>query len=99
MAVLNEDMAEEKVMKDSVIYVNWLKRSSLFDFDRIEIVKASDYEVEKFWINVGNDTDDFRKKRYKNMPCVIDSHCQLTQNTINMLRGTFKALSWDDIKH
>jgi hypothetical protein len=72
-----------------VARVNWLKRRALFDFDRVEIVAASDYEVERFTIAVGNDVDEYRRPRYKKMPCRVALECVLAEHTLRILRSMF----------
>ncbi len=57
VAVLDRDMQEEQVEQDGALRVNWLARRALFDFDRVEIVRAADQDVERFAVQVGNDTD------------------------------------------
>jgi hypothetical protein len=71
------------------VRANWTARRAVFDLDRVEIVIASDDEVELFCIQVGNDTDLVRRPRYNNMKVTISPRCQLETSTINMLRRTF----------
>ena len=61
----------------------------MFDFDRVEIVQATNEEVERFVMRVGNDTDSFRKPRYEEMRCIVDSECQLSKNTFRILEHMF----------
>ena len=68
---------------------NWLKYKTLFDFDMVEIINATDEDVERFVVQVGNDTDQTRKKRYKNMDCIVGLNCNLSENTIRILQRTF----------
>jgi len=84
VAVLDAGMTTERVEQDGVLRVNWLARKALFDFDRVEIVDAPDAEVERFCIQVGNDRDEWRQRRYRRMPCVV--RCSLSENTWRMLR-------------
>lgn len=69
--------------------INWLARRALFDFDWVEIVQATDEDVERFAMQVGNDTDPFRRPRYPNMHCVIGPDCNLSENTLRILHRTF----------
>jgi hypothetical protein len=89
VVVLDAQMNGEVVFADGVARVNWLKRNALFDFDRVEIVEATDYDVERFCIQVGNDTDAFRRARYRKMRCVVAPQCQLSDNTLRILRSMF----------
>ncbi|MCC6444890.1 MAG: hypothetical protein IT210_15710 [Armatimonadetes bacterium] len=42
--------------------VSCLAHHTLFDFDRVEIRNASDAEIERFGVRVGNDADPIRQK-------------------------------------
>ena len=89
VAVLDESWKEDLICAGGVARVNWLKRRALFDFDRVEIVAASDYEVERFTIAVGNDMDEYRRPRYKKMPCQVALECVLAEHTLRILRSMF----------
>lgn len=89
IAVLDQNMAVERKSENQTLRVNWLQRRSLFDFDRVEIVQASDEEVERFAVLVGNDTDPVREPRYRGMICKIGPECQLSKNTMRILEHTF----------
>jgi len=78
---------------DGVARVNYLRHKTLFDFDRVEIVQASEYEVERLCVQVRNDTDIFRRRRYRKMPCAVDQQCSLSQSVLNMLKNTFGKVS------
>jgi hypothetical protein len=45
--------------------------------------------VERFAVQVGNDTDPVRQEFYRFMRCVISPDCRLSDNTIRILRRTF----------
>ena len=85
-------MTDEQARQDGVARVNWLKRGSLFDFDKVEIVQAGDRQVQSFLIQVGNDADVFRRRRYRKMRCTVAEGCQLSENTLRALRGQFPRL-------
>ena len=89
IATLDAGMEEEFICANDVVRGNWLKRDALFDFDRVEIIKASDYDVERFCIQVGNDTDNFRNRRYEKMMYAVSPQCRLLENTMRILKGTF----------
>ena len=89
IAVLDTEMGEELSSSDGVLRVSYLKRDAPFDFDRVEIVRASDYEVERFCVQVGNDTDPFRKGRYRQMQCLVAPGCRLSENTLRILGSMF----------
>ncbi len=91
VAVLDSEWAAEKSHQeaDDVLRINWLQRKKMFDFDRIEIVNATDEEVERFTMEVGNDPDEWRRSGYRQMRCLIRPDCELSKNTIQLLRSTF----------
>jgi hypothetical protein len=87
VAVLDNEQDKEPILKDGLLRVNWLVRRKLFDFDRVEILQATDEDVERFAVQVGNDTDPTRKDRYRHLACRIG--CVLSQNSVRILRRTF----------
>jgi hypothetical protein len=97
VVVLDGKAEEEQVEAGEVLKVNWLvhnkrenhREDSLFDFDRVEIGAVRDMEVEQFVIRVQNDMDEFRRKRYKNISCTMDSNSNLSEHTLLMLRSVF----------
>jgi hypothetical protein len=89
VAVLDGGWTEEQSYQDNQIRVNWLTRRALFDFDRVEIVQATDEDVERFAVRAGNDTDPFRKPRYQQIPCRVKPECQLSENTMRILDRMF----------
>ncbi|HEX9926240.1 MAG TPA: hypothetical protein VGD99_26520 [Anaerolineae bacterium] len=88
-AVLDRRPGHEKVEADGQIRVNWLLRRDLFDFDWVEIIRATDEEVERFAVQVGNDPDELRRSRYEDMRCIIGPECTLSENTMRILEHTF----------
>ncbi|MCP4403798.1 MAG: hypothetical protein GY801_41640 [bacterium] len=94
VAVLDQEMNDEQVQAEGVLRVNWLKRRSLSDFNRVEIIKSSDEQVERLAVQVGNDTDDFRSPHYKKMVCEIAPDCLLSENTLRILKRTFGEVQY-----
>jgi HEAT repeat protein len=92
VAVLEEAWGEELTRDGPTLRVNCIRRGTLFDFDRVEIIQANDYEVERFLIAVGNDTDEYRRPRYEKMPCRIGRNCTLSEGTLRNLRDRFGAI-------
>ena len=78
----------ERPQKD-LLRVNWLRRQTLFDFDQIQIVQATDEDVERFAAQIGNDTDSWRRSHYRQMSCLINPGCQLSENTLRILQNMF----------
>ncbi len=95
VAILHNQMKKEKYVRNGVLYVNWLARRDLFDFDSIRIVQATDEDVERFAVLVGNDTDEERKPRYSQMSCFVSPKCRLSPNTIRILRHIFGQITTD----
>lgn len=89
VAVLDETMAMETVQVETTLRVNWLARRQLFDFDRVEIVKAGDEAIERFAVQVGNDTDPRRKRRYPGMEWIILPGNEVAESTMKILERTF----------
>lgn len=89
VAVLDTAWPEPQLRQKGTLRVNWLARHVLFDFDRVEIIQASDQDVERFAVQVGNDTDTVRKLRYLRMTCMIGPECQLSENTLRILGRMF----------
>lgn len=87
--VLDRGMTIEQVEQNGTLRVNWFQRRSLFDFNRIEIVQATDEDVERFAVQIGNDTDPARKPRYRQMTCTIGPACRLSENTVRILETMF----------
>jgi hypothetical protein len=92
VAVLDSRMAGEPVEQEDILRVNWLSRHQLFDFNEVEIIQASDEEVERFVIQIGNDVDEVRKARYREMRCLLSSGCALSENTQRILQRTFRQV-------
>lgn len=88
IAVLDSDF-KDIPQEDNVLRVDWSSRSGLFDFDAVEIVHVTDEEIERFAVQIGNDTDEFRQKRYRDMKCVVGKSCELSANSIRILDSIF----------
>ena len=89
VATLDRDGSAEPIWEDGSVKANWLKRRSLFDFDRVEVLNAYDEDAERFCVQVGNDTDDIRRKTYEKVSVMIAPECRLEENTLRNLRGLF----------
>lgn len=87
VAVLDAHMGRKPVYQNGTTRINWLARRELFDFHVVEIVQASDEDVERFVVQAGNDTDPFRRPRYKSIPCVV--RCNLSENSVRILNSMF----------
>lgn len=69
--------------------VNWLERKEPFDFDGVEIVAASDEEVEEFVRQTKFDTD-IPDQAVRAMRCEVNTQCHFKRtNTMKILEQTF----------
>ncbi|HRV96326.1 MAG TPA: NADH-quinone oxidoreductase subunit J [Anaerolineae bacterium] len=90
IAVLDSTWAEETQRPGpDLLRVNWLRRKTLFDFDQVEIIQATDPQVAELVAMVEHDTDSWRRSRYRQMRCLVDPDCKLSEDTVQMLRHTF----------
>ncbi len=89
VAFLDAARPETQLRQAGTLRVNWLVRPLLFDFDRVELIRATDQDAERFAIQVGNDTDPYRKQRYPQMMCRIGPNCNLSENTLRILDRMF----------
>ena len=97
--VLDRDRKNEQIEAHNYLYVNWFERDSLFDFDRVRIIHATDEEVERFAVQVGNDTNPVRQARYRQMRCRVEPDCLLSENTLRILRNTFGRVAVGSGEH
>ncbi len=89
VAILDNRNEDKHFEQDGTLRVNWLKHRSSFDFDEVEIIRATDEDVERFAVQVGNDNDLMRRPLYKKMRCTVASDCKLSENTLRVLRNMF----------
>ena len=89
VTVLDKGMDAAYIEQDGLLRGNWLQFRSLFDCDWVEIIQATDEDVERFAVQVGNDTDLFRKPHYQTMPCLVNPKCRLSDNTLRILEHIF----------
>lgn len=92
MVVVLDNQAQGYSYEDGLIRANWFPRCTLFDFERIEIIRATNEEVERFAVQVGNDTDSLRRHRYPRIHCTIGPECHLSANTIRILETRFEQV-------
>jgi len=83
---------EEDLFLNDTVRGNWRKHEQIFDFDSVEIVDAADEQIERFLIQVGNDMDKLRRKKYKKMLCVVSNELMLADNTLRNLQNTFAKI-------
>ena len=98
VAVLDSEMNEARLQRHGLTLVNWLQYREPFDFEAVGILQATDEEIERFVVKVGNDTDPERRQRYKSMRCVINPNCAISLNSERLLERTFGTVQrLDDI--
>jgi hypothetical protein len=91
-AVLDTGWTESRRYQDGRLYINWLLERRVFDFDRVEIIRAADEDVERLAVQVGNDTDPARRSHYPEIPCWVAPECRLSENTLRILSRMFGAV-------
>jgi hypothetical protein len=95
VAVLDASWAEDLVMDRGSLRVNWLREGGVFDFDRVEIARARDFDVERFAIAVSGDMDEVRYPRYRGMPCAVSRDCHISEPVRRVLQGVFREVRFD----
>ncbi|OPZ85988.1 MAG: hypothetical protein BWY76_01162 [bacterium ADurb.Bin429] len=94
VAVLDSRETKAVSVRKGIARVCWPQRETLCDFDRVEILAANDYAVERFCMSVGNDLDPYRAKRRRDIPVTVA--CALSENSLRVLEhifGTVQKLS------
>jgi hypothetical protein len=89
VAVLDHHWNDKHYAEAGFLRVNVLAWRELFDFNEVEIIAATDEEVERFAVQVGNDTSLLRQLRYPKMVCRVAPTCQLSENTKRILERMF----------
>jgi hypothetical protein len=87
-AILDNRQTRKYEQKEGLLRVNWTVYREIFDFDQVEIIQAGDEEVERFAVQLGNDTDSARKAP-KEMACRIEIGCHLSENSLRILESVF----------
>ncbi|MCP4371369.1 MAG: hypothetical protein GY797_25115 [Deltaproteobacteria bacterium] len=89
VAILDNNRQIDQVQQMNILQVNWLIHRKLFDFDYVKIVQATDEEVERFLVQMGNEANATQQSHYKEIRCVVTSECELSENTVKILQKTF----------
>lgn len=89
VTVLDNRAPAEPHQEGELLKVYWLSHRAFFDFDEVQIISATDEEVERFAIQIGNETNPNLRSRYKQMRCSVAATCGLSANTIRILEHTF----------
>jgi hypothetical protein len=93
ICVLDETMSLPYTTKQGIWQVNWLVHRRMFDFEGVELIRASEVEVEKFAVQVANNTDSQQKVTYRRMACQVGPDCRLSPNTLKLLSRLFGKVS------
>ena len=100
--ILDSQTVEESLKQDGILKINWFVHKKLFDFEEVEIIQATDEDVERFAVQIGNDTDPVRQPRYRQIQCIISPDCHLSENTIRILQhllGEVEIKETPPLKH
>jgi hypothetical protein len=89
VALLDTQMSQNYLLREGVLFVNWLLHRQSFDFDEVYIRRATDEDVERFASQAGNDTDPLQQPRYSPMRCLIWPEAELSENSLKILQHTF----------
>jgi len=92
VCVLDAGWPEKYRQQNKSLQVNWLRVRTIFDFDYVEIIQATDEDVERFAVQVGNDIDPLREANYSKIPCTINQDCHLSENTKRVLDSIFGVM-------
>jgi len=89
IAVLDDRMIEERVLRGDILEVNYILHGALFDFDTVEIRSASETAVKRFLEQVSNDEDKERRKKRSHIICYVSKECALRTEDISKLSKLF----------
>jgi hypothetical protein len=84
-------MTERLTHAGGVILLNWLKLNAPADCDRILIAHAGEYDIERFCVMLGNDTDPVRAARYPRLPVTLA--CPVPDNARRILDKLFGTVT------
>lgn len=91
-AVLDTGMSGDYATRGDDMEVNWLSLTRPFDFKRVHIKQADDFDVERFVMILRNSADDQAVIPLKDIPVQVDPGLSLSKNKINLLKMTFKRV-------
>lgn len=90
VAVLDLNMHSPAMLEDGVFEVNYIKHNDLFDFDKVEIVNASDSIFDSFTKKLALNSNQFLLKKCNEIECVIHNNCGLSPGNIEIAESIFK---------
>ncbi|MCP4369713.1 MAG: hypothetical protein GY797_16610 [Deltaproteobacteria bacterium] len=92
VVILDNQMKVKYFEQNDTLQINWLTHRGLVDFDEVRIIQATDEDVERFAVQLGNNTDHSQRVDYKDINCEIMSSCRLSRNTLRILQKTFRQV-------
>ena len=98
ICILDSTQSETVIRDKQGDRINWFMLQVPFDFDRVEIVNATDEEVERFAVQCGNDMDYFRRALYAKTVCSISPSAQLSENSIKVLKQVFDTVEISSVE-
>jgi hypothetical protein len=99
VVTLDRGMEQVQVGHKDRLRINWLLRQRLFNFNEVEIVRATDEEVERFAVQVGNDTNQLRRPFYRSMRCVVFPQSGISENSVRILNRIFGEVKMEIKDH
>lgn len=92
---LDHEAPEMSWGAEEQLLINWFIKGEVFDFNAVRIANATDQEVMQFCLTAGNDSDRFRRKRYKSVSCHVLPSSGIQTNTLRILKQTFGTVHTD----
>jgi hypothetical protein len=90
VAVMDDGSHSYPQQNNGTLRVNWLQRKEAFDFDEVEIINATDDEVEEFVRQTRFESEPRLQKRLHQMRCFVKAQCRFQRNnTMTILQQTF----------
>ena len=89
VAVLDSKSGKLFEQTDSDMRINWLIHRKPFDLEAVELVIASDEEVEAFTNQMRFESDDQIATRLLSLRCSVNSICVFKEGTMRLLKLTF----------
>jgi HEAT repeat protein len=91
IAVLDSDMEADRQLAPLALHVNCLRHAELFDFDEVHVGRATEEEIERFCVRLGNDLDGQRRVRYRGMRAAVRPAAALSVRARHMLSDVFRV--------
>ena len=81
----------------SSVYINALAAPDgvSIDFDRVEIGPCNRENIRELCMNIGNDTDTFRARKYGEMKCKVRRGATIGKEIFNLLSNQFAEVTYE----